>query len=271
MTKKKKQKISQDSISAFFKSPQQLPTPTSSPRTKLNPSPQVLTQLHLSNLGPSTRTAIHCQICQMHYNKIDPHDQKLHKQHHDSILYGPTFPKPLHLVPHPPLAAPQLTRGGDLLVVTVTSGKDVQKRALGVLTMVDIALGAPPNPSRSATFFSQGGKIYLLLSPQGRIISVVAGERITSAYRRIPGPSGVETCRGREKCVLGISRMWTCISERGRGWCSALVEECAAGLVLGVDCRSKRGDWVGFSTPSESGMAVARKWTSREDFLVYDD
>jgi hypothetical protein len=65
--------------------------------------------------------------------------------------------------------------------------------------------------------------------------------------------------------------MWTCIAERGRGMCTALLEECAAGFVWGVDCRGTKRDLVAFSTPSESGMGVARKWTGREDFLVYDD
>jgi hypothetical protein len=58
-----------------------------------------------------------------------------------------------------------------------------------------------------------------------------------------------------------------------------LLEECAAGFVWGVDCRSTFGttgqrgmrDCVAFSTPSESGMGVAKKWTGRDDFLVYDD
>jgi hypothetical protein len=75
--------------------------------------------------------------------------------------------------------------------------------------------------------------------------------------------------------------MWTCISHRGQGICSALLDECAAGFVWGVDCRGtvaaagkgdrSMRDYVAFSTPSESGMAVARKWTGKEDFLVYDD
>jgi hypothetical protein len=159
-------------------------------------------------------------------------------------------------------------------VVSVSSGKDMQKRALGVLSVVDTALGAPPNPTRRTTFFARGGKVYILLSREGRVISVVAAERIGFAFRRIPGDNGggggVETSAEKERCLIGISRMWTCIAERGKGWCSALVEECAAGFVLGVDCRCRRG-LVGFSTPSESGMGLARKWTGREDFLVYDD
>ena len=158
-----------------------------------------------------------------------------------------------------------------MIVVSADSAKEVHKRVFKVLNMVDTALGASPNPDRRQTFFSRGGKVFLLLSRSGRVISVVAGERISYAFRRIPGSSGVETNGEREKCVVGISRMWTCIAERGNGWCRALLEECAAGLVLGVDCRLKRGEMVGFSTPSESGMAVARKWTGIENFLVYDD
>lgn len=73
--------------------------------------------------------------------------------------------------------------------------------------------------------------------------------------------------------------MWTCISERGNGWCTGLLDECAAGFVWGVDYRSKNlrqggremRDFVAFSTPSESGMGLARKWTEKEDFLVYND
>jgi len=74
--------------------------------------------------------------------------------------------------------------------------------------------------------------------------------------------------------------MWTCFTYRGKGLCTALVDECAASFVFGVDFTSKvevmsdgrvMRDYVAFSTPSESGMGVARKWTGREDFLVYDD
>lgn len=155
-------------------------------------------------------------------------------------------------------------------MISVTSSKDMQKRALNLLNVVDTALGAPPNKTRGTTFFSRGGKIYLLLSREGRVISVVAGERVDFAFRRIAESAGVETSGDKERCLIGISRMWTCISERGKGWCSALIEECAARLVLAVDCRVRRG-LVGFSTPSESGMGVARKWTGKEDFLVYDD
>ena len=82
---------------------------------------------------------------------------------------------------------------------------------------------------------------------------------------------GIETTGVKEKALIGISRMWTCIAERGRGMCTALLEECAAGFVWGVDCRRTKRGLVAFSTPSESGMGVAKKWTGREDFLVYDD
>jgi ESCO1/2 acetyl-transferase len=119
--------------------------------------------------------------------------------------------------------------------------------------------------------------VYILVAGR-RIVSVVAAQHLEYAHRRIPG-EGVETSRtDREKAAIGISRMWTCVSQRGRGVCCALLDEVAAGFVWGVDCRSGgavggRGkrDYVAFSTPSESGMAVARKWTGKEDFLVYDD
>lgn len=70
--------------------------------------------------------------------------------------------------------------------------------------------------------------------------------------------------------MIGINRMWTCISERGKGWCTTLLEECAAGFIYGADYRGNK-DVVAFTTPSESGLALARKWTGREDFLVYEE
>lgn len=86
-----------------------------------------------------------------------------------------------------------------------------------------------------------------------------------------------------EKAYIGINRMWTCISERGRGWCYALLDECAAGFILGVNCLARKidnankngkrcaRDFVAFSSPSESGMRLATKWSGKEDFLVYEE
>ena len=234
-----------------------------------------MTQLHLANLGPSTRTTIHCKTCQMDYNKIDPHDQKLHIKHHNSILNGPPFPKPPAI--SRPSANSPLSSRGDLVIITRSSSKELQKRALNLLLIIDTVLGAPKNVNRQ-DFFPKDGKIYTLCF-SGRVISLVAAQRIEFAFRRIPSDTGIETSGVKEKADVGISRMWTCISERGKGWCTALLDECAAGFVLGVDYRCRelgRGsrelrDFVAFSTPSESGMGVARKWTGKEDFLVYDD
>jgi hypothetical protein len=245
----------------------------SSPAAHQNSSPEhqpkAMTQLHLFNLGASTRTTIHCKVCQMHYNKIDPNDQKLHTTLHNSILQGPPFPKPP--APSRPLPASPIPNKGALVIISRSSSKDIQKRALQLLSIVDVALGAPTNLDRS-NFFPRDGKVFCLVY-SGRVISLVAAERIEFAYRRIPGGMGVEVKREKEKAVIGISRMWTCIAERGKGWCTALLEECAAGFVLGVDCRPTTGgrDLVAFSTPSDSGMHVATKWTGKEDFLVYDD
>jgi ESCO1/2 acetyl-transferase/zinc-finger of acetyl-transferase ESCO len=277
----------QSSLSSFFAAPKQsthrLSSPQSTPPTK-SPSitpPKPMVQLHLANLGRSTRTTIHCTTCQMHYNKIDPNDQKLHKTHHDAILNGPSFPPSTAPIASRPLPASPLAKLGDLVVISRTSTRELQKRALALLDMVDTAIGAPSNPLRAAKLFAAGGKVYLLVSSR-RIVSVVAAERLEYAHRRIPlspGTGGVETSRtDRERAVIGISRMWTCVAQRGRGVCAALLDEVAAGFVWGMDCRAGavvggRGkrDCVAFSTPSESGMAVARKWTGKEDFLVYDD
>jgi len=98
---------------------------------------------------------------------------------------------------------------------------------------------------------------------------LVAAERIEFAYRRIANETnGVETARDKVNAVMGISRMWTCIAERGRGHCRGLLDECLGGFVWGVNVRK---EYVAFSTPSESGMAVARRWCGREDFLVYEE
>jgi ESCO1/2 acetyl-transferase/zinc-finger of acetyl-transferase ESCO len=243
-----------------------------------------MTQLHLANLGLSTRTTLHCKTCQMDYNKIDPNDQKLHKTHHNSILNGPQFPKPTTITR--PLPHSAIPNKGDLVIISRSSSKDLQKRGLHLLSIIDTALGAPANLNRQ-NFFPKDGKIYTILH-SGRIISLVAAERIEFAFRRIPVDdtigAGIETSGVKEKALIGISRMWTCISERGKGWCTALLDECAAGFVWGVDCRSTvkiigkgrdniRGmrGFVAFSTPSESGMGLARKWTGKDDFLVYDD
>ena len=242
--------------------------------------PTKLTQLHLSNLGSATRTTIHCKTCQMQYNKIDPNDTRLHVQHHTSILQGPPFTKSASTIVQRPLQNSVIPEKGNLAVVTRSSPKELQKRALSLLHTIDIALGAPFNSNRDLTFFPNDGKIYFIHSSESaRVISVVAAERIEFAFRRIPENEGVETTTAKENALIGISRMWTCIAEREKGLCRALLDECAAGFVLGVDCRSTKlvngdrplKDFVAFSTPSESGLGLARKWAGREDFLVYHD
>lgn len=153
-------------------------------------------------------------------------------------------------------------------MISRSSPKEIQKRGLKILETVDLALGAPANLDRTQ-FFPRDGKIFSLLSEEGRIISLVAAERIEFAYRRIANEtSGVETAREKQKAVMGISRMWTCIAERGRGCCRGLLEESLSGFVWGVRVRR---EYVAFSTPSESGMEVARRWCGREDFLVYEE
>ena len=281
----KDRKPARKSIATFFhKSPhQQLPTPTSSPvsaipspnsqlaphtgtaprKTKSPPKPQ-MRQLHLANLGAATRTTIHCSTCQMQYNKIDPNDQKLHLLHHTSILRGPLFPKTSSRnIPWPITMLSMILDTGTFVIISSSSAKINQTRGLKILKTVDVALGAPQNLDRS-TFFPRGGKIFCLLSEgEGRVISLVAAERIEHAYRRIPhGGDGVETTRQKEKAVMGISRMWTCLAERGKGYCKGLLEESLAGVVCGVKVSREQ---VAFSTPSESGMEVARRWCGREE------
>jgi ESCO1/2 acetyl-transferase len=216
----------------------------------------------------------------MQYNKIDPNDQKLHKTHHDAILNGPLFTHSTATITTRPLPSSTLYKIGELVVISPTSARALHKSALALLDMVDTAIGAPCNPDRASKFFATGGKVYILVAGR-RIVSVVAAQHLEYAHRRIPPSAGegVETSRTeREKAAIGISRMWTCLSQRGRGVCCALLDEVAVGFVWGMDCRSAgvaggtaKRDYVAFSTPSESGMAVARKWTGKEDFLVYDD
>jgi ESCO1/2 acetyl-transferase len=194
----------------------------------------------------------------MSYNKIDPNDIALHKKHHAAVLSGPTFPTPLGC-----------NRTETLLVISRSSSKELQKRGLLLLDTVDVALGAPQNMSRD-TFFRRDGKIFTFIHGN-RIISLVAAERISFGYRRVPGDSaGVEVSLEPQRGTIGISRMWTCIAQRGKGYCTRLLDQCAKEFVFGVDY-SLRRELVGFTSPSESGLAVARKWTGREDFLVYDD
>ena len=165
------------------------------------------------------------------------------------------------------------------MIISRSSKKTAQSRSLQLLDMIDLVLGAPVNTHRSTTFFQHDSKVFMVWS-SGRIISLVAVERITHAYRRLADSTqGIETKGQKEKALIGISRMWTCFTHREKGLCKALLDECAASFVFGVDFTSKgvmsegraMRDYVAFSTPSESGMVVARKWHGREDFLVYDD
>jgi GNAT superfamily N-acetyltransferase len=129
-----------------------------------------------------------------------------------------------------------------------------------VCEMVDVELGSTL-PCLDKTPFTA-----FLCCHAGRCISFLLVERITEA---MPMTSAHELDLSRKTdAVLGVNRMWTVKSFRGKGLMQALLDYAREKLVYGCVIGVKE---VAFTQLSGSGEAFAKTYTGMHEPLIYRD
>ena len=86
-----------------------------------------------------------------------------------------------------------------------------------------------------------------------------------------PGPRSSSICVSNKFgiALLGIARIWTSKSHRGRGIAKDLLDAARVNFFYGVEIRK---EMVAFSQPTESGGKLAQRWYGQKaDWLVYGE
>lgn len=238
------------------------------------------------NLGANLQKT--CKDCGMTYVRSSTEDSALHDKYHTRDLNGVDLGKPFRKWAE----TRQVWRGRDgALVVPVdrTDKSFERRKACEVLDIVQTELGAVDIGeqelwSRLTEGYGieaeQRGRYRAFMYLVGlKCVGLCLAKHIRTARRvvehvRTDADEGFEN-RGLlvseevENAMVGISRIWTSKSHRGRG---------IAGLMLGCVARNfhpkgpVQKTQIAFSQPTTSGTALARRWMGQEyGWLVYVD
>lgn len=198
-------------------------------------------QMHL-NLLPAHVT---CKDCGMSYTRTSPDDVALHSNFHTTHLQGLAIPASI------------MHDGSEVLRISYL--KQCEMNLINKsLEIVDAELSAT-SPPLNSTY-----NLHALVR-NNRIISFVLSHPLDVAY---PVTDSGELMKTPTKTILGISRMWTCKTHRGKGLVRKLLDQVLALSVTGY--RVKKSE-VGFTQLSGTGGIVAKKWLQDCPVLVYSD
>lgn len=181
----------------------------------------------------------------MSYTRTSPDDVALHSGFHTTHLQGLAIPGSI------------IHNGTEILKISHVKQCEINliKKSLEI---VDAELSAT-SPPLDATY-----NLHALVR-NNRIIAFVLSHPLKVAY---PITDSGELIKTPTKTVLGISRMWTCKTHRGKGLIRKLLDQV---LVLSVAGYRVKKSEVGFTQLSGSGGIVAKKWLQACPILVYSD
>lgn len=181
----------------------------------------------------------------MSYTRTSPDDVALHSGFHTTHLQGLAIPGSI------------VHNGTEILKISHVKQCEINliKKSLEI---VDAELSAT-SPPLDATY-----NLHALVR-NNRIIAFVLSHPLKVAY---PITDSGELIKTPTKTILGISRMWTCKTHRGKGLIRKLLDQV---LVLSVAGYRVKKSEVGFTQLSGSGGIVAKKWLQACPILVYSD
>lgn len=212
------------------------------------------------NLLPARVT---CAQCGMSYTRTVAADMELHAAFHKAALHGVALPASLSgLTSTLSKGKPLLSMKGAMLnLIAYRSAKPGERAFVKrVCEMVDIELSSTLPPLEKTAFTA----FFCCLA--GRCIGFLLVQQITEA---MPMTSEHELDLTRKrKAVLGVNRMWTVKSYRGKGVMRALLDFARVKLVFGCPVNI---DEVAFTQLSGSGEMLAKRYTRTEEPLIYRD
>ncbi|KAJ2713751.1 hypothetical protein H4R19_002087 [Coemansia spiralis] len=142
--------------------------------------------------------------------------------------------------------------------------REVQ-RALDILNHANDQLGACT--LGLAELAERQRRIFLYVSPQGRVEGCILAEAVAHAQRVAAAERATVACTEETvPAVCGISRIWVAPHARRSGVASQMIAAVRRLFVYG--CRL-RPEQLAFTQPTADGRALAERVFGRSDFLVY--
>lgn len=225
-----------------------------------------LVQLTL-DLGQPINTS--CRQCGMNYHPSDPSDVTVHKRFHAKSVGGVDVSSTLRLS----RVVWRAGNGNDYIAVVDRRSSAAEKRKTKeVLELVESELSAAEIPDKDLWTSTDRYRFYLYIvlrvGGAGKCVGLLLTERIDTGYpvvdsrfRNGVGSSAnvVLELENKRKAVMGVSRVWTCLTNRGNGVARTLLDTACETFVYGMTVRK---ELVAFSQPTESGERLARSWFS---------
>lgn len=268
-----------------------------------------LTQMQIDLGGEVRRTCQTCGMEYIPSNKEDATLHKeFHDMNVRGVDLGKGFLKDACLS-RLPLSRASLREGEKIVAVDRRSSGSAKNKARKVLEVVNTELSAAavddeqlwggiqssapaPKPRISKKRKASNGgpdkrgdrfKVFLYLdgdhcvgfclaekiSAACRVVDSEAGQKSSERVISNPKSSSISCSSTADVALLGISRIWTSKSYRGRGIAFDLLDCARGNFFYGMEVPK---DLVAFSQPTESGGRLAKRWYQAETgWLVYTE
>ncbi|XP_015373116.1 PREDICTED: N-acetyltransferase ESCO2-like [Diuraphis noxia] len=197
-----------------------------------------------------------CKQCGLYYSRGEPEDEAEHDKYHvaknifkynsfknEKVLYQDTNER--------------------IVVISGSDPKIACTKALEVISFVDVELGFNTQTSVLPTT----KKVYLYIKDK-QVIGCLVVELISEAYRNLETETEDMVIVSEESypVKVGVNRIWTKWDCRKKGIASKLLDcfrkTYAYGHILTLD-------EIAFTVPTRAGKQFIKKYTNKNDYLVY--
>ncbi|KAI5776841.1 ESCO1/2 acetyl-transferase-domain-containing protein [Geopyxis carbonaria] len=218
-----------------------------------------LTQLTL-DLGQPLRTT--CPQCGMSYHLSDNSDAAVHTRFHENSVGGIDHSsRPSRVL----WECAERNNPAYIYVIDRNSSVSEKRKVREVLTTVDTELSAAEIPDNVLWNQSDTYRAYIYVAEttkrKHKVIGFLLAKRIQKAYfARLEGNKGsscVSIGGEPQEAVMGVSRIWTCISYRRIGIAMKMLDVAMDTFIYGLKLDKTV---VAFSQPTESGKNLAKAW-----------
>ncbi|XP_026477413.1 N-acetyltransferase ESCO2-like [Ctenocephalides felis] len=200
----------------------------------------------------------YCAECDFVYEVADPDEELFHYNYHNS----------LHILNFKgwknESVISVLVNVGRVIHIKCNSPKSWFNRVQQVLELVDNEIGAFSEPFE----LDESSQVYLMANAK-QIIGILLAKTLSKAHRMISSIDSIDLCTEESfdvKC--GISRLWIAPPFRRKGYATHMLNAMRCNFMFGkvLDL-----DEIAFSSPTEAGLTLAKKFSGREDFLVFQE
>ncbi|XP_025415356.1 N-acetyltransferase ESCO2 isoform X2 [Sipha flava] len=197
-----------------------------------------------------------CKQCGLYYSRGEPEDEAEHDKYHlakeifkynsfknEKVVYQDLFER--------------------IIVISSSDPKVICSKAIEVMSFVDQELGF----NTQTSILPSTKKVYLYIKEK-QVIGCLVVELISLAYRNLETETEDMVIISEESypVKVGVNRIWTKWDSRGNGIATRLLDSFrknyAYGHVLTLD-------EIAFTVPTRAGKQFIKKYTKKNDYLVY--